>query len=193
MISNENTILTDLTSNESILYKDIDNLKNHLMTKVKSYLIMKNVITALLCVSSITIMFLIYSKILRYLPVNNTAGIFIGCILFLLLLIFLIRLGMNKLFRKYIKHFSKKNGDIIEESIKVQTVKFLYRDLLSGKMQIQKIGTDYLYVSCLYDDEVKSFNIPLRCNIYQSENNRIEFFDNYLDVYLTEERERDVL
>ena len=65
-------------------------------------------------------------------------------------------------------------------------IRFLY-DEMKKSMEIINFGSDVIYVSMTVRKEKVNMNIKVRYNLFRSEMNRIDFFNEYIDIYLSEE------
>ena len=180
MLSSKNTDLCCYFNDNDNFQRDFDNVQYKILywRKIKFFI---TLFLFVLFITGYIISLIIISK--KYYPVYKAA------IIMTFLIICLFVLVKYLVFRLFLSITHKYNNLLDKMSSKKllrNNIRFLY-DEMKKSMEIINFGSDVIYVSMTVRKEKVNMNIKVRYNLFRSEMNRIDFFNEYIDIYLSEE------
>ena len=178
--------INDYFTDDEQLVNDIRNIKEHLLIRLRISKILKNLIS-LGIAGSVTFVFFKYiNRLISVLPLERRFGIYSGTIFFTLIFIIIFRLLYNMLVLRIQNKLLDKDHNVLRRSIHLKTLKCLYEDLVNHKMNILHVDDNTLYVSSILNGERREFHIPVVYQLFNDEYNHMDFYNDHIEIYLSD-------
>lgn len=100
---------------------------------------------------------------------------------------FITRRLIFKISHKLQKSYIKVNDKGVSKKLLKNTIRFLYRDMKENHLRILKLDNNLLEVSAMVENNMVNFKMPMEYTLFAKDENRIDFYDDHIDIYLTHE------
>ena len=186
MISIENTELNDYTS-EDTKDVEIENLIKRVRNISKTGKIIVVIVNLMLFIAYLICLYVTRKFMFFLLSPGKAFSTFLAITLFFGFLMFITRRLIFKISHKLQKSYIKVNDKGVSKKLLKNTIRFLYRDMKENHLRILKLDNNLLEVSAMVENNMVNFKMPMEYTLFAKDENRIDFYDDHIDIYLTHE------
>ena len=179
----ENIEINDCFVEDEKVINDLVEIKKQLLGRNRIYRITIEGVTLLL----ITGMVFLFSRFYRYISFmssNRIISITMSVIIVLIFVVIFFRTMMAREFNHKQHSFMEKYNDTIRRSLDYQNLRFMYEDMKAKNMVLYSLEENRLHVKAHIGGKEKMMIMPFKFNIKKGSTNRIDFYNDHLDIFL---------